>query len=103
MFRNQLASLIVHDQIRTTLHKAKELRPIAERVVTKGKTDTVAARRWVRKWLPNRDHVSRVFDEVSPRFTDRPGGYTRIIKLGPRLGDGAEMALLEFVERADGA
>jgi len=103
MFRNQLASLILHERIRTTLHKAKELRPIAEKVVTHGKTDSVAARRWVRRWLPDRDHVKRVFDEVAPRFANRPGGYTRIVKLGPRKGDGAEMAIIEFVEQGEAA
>ena len=98
MFRNQLAALVEHERIRTTLHKAKELRPIAEKVVTRGRDDSVQARRWVRRWLPDRGHVKKVFDEISPRFADRPGGYTRIIKLGPRQGDGAEMALIEFVE-----
>lgn len=97
MFRNQLASLVEHERIRTTLPKAKELRSIAERVVTHGREDTVAARRWVRRWLPDRTHVKKLFDEIAPRFTDRPGGYTRIVKLGPRKGDAAEMALLEFV------
>ena len=97
MFRNQLASLVVHERIRTTLPKAKELRSIAERVITRGRQDTVSARRWVQRWLPDRTHVKKVFDEISPRFIDRPGGYTRIVKLGPRQGDGAEMALLEFV------
>jgi large subunit ribosomal protein L17 len=98
MFRNQIASLIAHQRIITTLPKAKELRPVAERVITRGKQDTVHARRWVRQWLPNRDHVKKLFDEVSPRFVDRPGGYLRIVKLGPRKGDGAEMAVLEFVD-----
>jgi large subunit ribosomal protein L17 len=90
LFRNQLASL----------HKAKELRPIAEKVVTQGKRDTLNARRQVNRWLPERDLVKKVFDEIAPRFQERPGGYTRIIKLGPRQGDGAEMAVIEFVETA---
>jgi large subunit ribosomal protein L17 len=98
LFRNQLASLVKEERIRTTLHKAKELRPIAEKVVTQGKRDTVHARRQVNRLLPERDLVKKVFDDIAPRFQERPGGYTRIIKLGPRRGDGAEMALIEFVE-----
>ncbi len=101
MFRNQLSSLVRHERIRTTLQKAKALRPIAEKVVTKGRQDTVHARRQVRRWLPDRSDVKKLFDELSPRFAERPGGYTRIVKLGPRRGDGAEMAILEFVERGD--
>ena len=99
LFRNQLASLVKEERIKTTLHKAKELRPIAEKVVTKAKRDTLHARRQVNRWLPERDLVKKVFDDIAPRFQERPGGYTRIIKLGPRLGDGAEMAVIEFVER----
>lgn len=98
LFRNQLAALVDHQRIVTTVAKAKELRPVAERVITQGKRDTVHAQRMVRKWLPDRDRVRRVFDEIAPRFTDRPGGYLRITKLGPRKGDGAEMAVLEFVD-----
>lgn len=98
MFRNQLASLFTHERIVTTLPKAKELRPIAEKLVTRGKTGTVHSRRLVRTWLPNRDHVKKLFDEISPRFQDRPGGYLRIIKLGPRKGDNAEMAAIQFVD-----
>lgn len=101
MFRNQLASLVEAERITTTLHKAKELRPLAERVITRGKTDTVHARRWVRRWLSDRALVKKIFDEISPRFQDRPGGYLRILKLGSRKGDAAEMAILEFVERGD--
>jgi len=101
MFRNQLASLVQHERIRTTLPKAKALRPVAEKVITQGKKDTVHARRRVRRWLPNRSDVKRLFDKISPRFAERPGGYTRIIKLGPRRGDGAEMAILELVEKSD--
>lgn len=103
LFRNQLASLIENERIVTTLPKAKELRPIAEKVITHGKQGTVAARRWVLRWIPNsnqqRTMVKKVFDEIAPRFSERPGGYLRIVKLGPRLGDGAEMAVLEFVDR----
>lgn len=103
MFRNQLASLVASERITTTLHKAKELRPLAEKVVTHGRQSSLAARRWVRRWIPDRTLVSKVFDEIGPRFKDRPGGYTRIVKLGPRKGDAAEMAVLEFVERAGAA
>ena len=98
LFRNQLASLVKEERIKTTLPKAKELRPIAEKVVTQGKRDTLHARRQVNRWLPERDLVKKVFDDIAPRFQERPGGYTRIIKLGPRQGDGAEMAVIEFVE-----
>lgn len=98
MFRNQLASLIEHERITTTLPKAKEVRRIAERLVTSGKTDSLAARRRVGRWVAKRSLVSKLFDDIGPRFKDRPGGYTRILKLGPRQGDGAEQAILEFVD-----
>lgn len=98
MFRNQLASLVVHGRIRTTLAKAKALRPVAEKMITRGREDTVHARRLVRRWLPNRDHVKKLFDEIAPRYADRPGGYLRITKLGPRKGDAAELAVIEFVD-----
>ncbi len=97
LFRNQLESLVEHERITTTLVKAKELRPIAEKMVTKGKSGTLHARRRVRQWL-NRHLVKKLFDDIAPRFAERPGGYTRILKLGPRKGDGAEMALIEFVD-----
>ena len=99
LFRNQVQSLIQEERIVTTLAKAKELRRIAEKVVTRGKRqDDVAAQRWVRRWVPKRELVKKLFDDIAPRFEDRPGGYTRIVKLGPRQGDGAEMAVLEFVD-----
>jgi large subunit ribosomal protein L17 len=98
LFRNQLASLVESGRIRTTLSKAKELRPIAEKIVTKGKRGTVDARRQVRRWIAQRQLVKKLFDEVAPRFQERNGGYLRILKLGPRPGDGAEMAFLEFVD-----
>jgi large subunit ribosomal protein L17 len=99
MFRNQLQSLMESERIITTLPKAKELRPIAEKVITRGKYGTVHDRRWALQWLIKRELVKKVFDEIAPRFTERAGGYLRIIKLGPRQGDGAEMAILELVER----
>lgn len=98
LFRNQLASLIEHERIVTTLEKAKELRPIAEKCITQGKRNTVHARRLALHWLRTREQIKRLFDEIAPRFADRPGGYTRVVKLGPRPGDGAEMAILELVD-----
>ncbi len=98
LFRNQLISLIKHERIITTLPKAKELRPIAERMVTLGRKNTVHARRLVNRWVADRDLIKKLFSEIAPRFATRPGGYTRIVKLGPRKGDGAELAILEFVD-----
>src|SRR5438874_606089 len=97
MFRNQLASLIDKERIVTTLPKAKELRPQIERLITLGKNDSVHARRIAGSQIQDDTLVGKLFDTIGPRFNDRPGGYTRIIKLGPRRGDAAEMAILEFV------
>jgi large subunit ribosomal protein L17 len=99
LFRNQLQSLMDKERIITTLPKAKELRPLAERVITRGKQGTIHARRWALRWLLRRDLVKKLFDDIAPRFSERPGGYLRIVKLGPRLGDGAEMAVIEMVDR----
>src|SRR4029079_5401670 len=101
--RNQLQSLVEREKIVTTLPKAKELRPIAEKVITRGKDGSVHDRCGVLRWVSKRDLVKKVFDEIAPRFQERPGGYLRIVKLGPRQGDGAEMAVLEFVERGEAA
>jgi large subunit ribosomal protein L17 len=101
LFRNQIQSLVENERIITTLPKAKELRPIAEKVITHGKHGTVHDRRWVLRWVLHRELVAKVFDEIAPRFTERPGGYLRIVKLGPRKGDGAEMAVLELVDRGE--
>jgi large subunit ribosomal protein L17 len=98
MFSNQLASLMTHERIETTLTKAKELRPLAERLVTRAKNDDVAARRQVARWIPDRTTVKKLFETIAPRFVDRPGGYTRILRLGARKGDAAEAAILEFVD-----
>ncbi len=101
LFRNQLQSLVENERIVTTLPKAKELRPIAERVITRGKHGTIHDRRWVLRWVLKRELVKKVFDDIAPRFAERPGGYLRIVKLGPRQGDGAEMAVIELVVRPD--
>ncbi|GBC78925.1 50S ribosomal protein L17 [bacterium HR09] len=98
LFRNQLLSLLQHERIITTLPKAKELRPIAERMVTLGRKNSVHARRLVNRWVSDRNLIKKLFSEIAPRFATRPGGYTRIVKLGPRKGDGAELAILEFVD-----
>jgi large subunit ribosomal protein L17 len=98
MFSNQLDSLMTHERIQTTLSKAKELRPLAERLITAAKNDGVAARRRVAQWIPDRTTVKKVFEKIAPRFVDRPGGYTRILRLGARRGDSAEAAILEFVD-----
>lgn len=97
MFRNQLASLIDKERIITTLPKAKELRPQIERLITLGKNDSVHARRQAERVIADDAMVGKLFETIGPRFAERPGGYTRIIKLGARRGDAAEMAILEFV------
>jgi len=98
LFRNQLTALFTHERIITTIAKAKELRPLAERMVTLAGTGTLPARRKVLTMVPDKDVVRRLFDEIAPRFTERPGGYTRIMRLGRRRGDGAELAIIEFVD-----
>ncbi len=100
MFRNQLASLIDNERIITTLPKAKELRPLAEKLITLAKNDSVHTRRQAFAQVPDDRLVAKLFDTLGPRFSTRPGGYTRILKLGARRGDAAEMAILELVERS---
>lgn len=99
MFRNQLASLIQSERIITTLPKAKELRPLAEKLITLARTDSVHARRQAFRQVADDALIAKLFDTLGPRFSTRPGGYTRILKLGARRGDAAEMAILELVER----
>jgi large subunit ribosomal protein L17 len=98
LFRNQLTALFTHERIVTTLAKAKELRPLAEKMVTLARTGTLPARRKVASMISDRIIVRRLFDEIAPRFMDRPGGYTRVLRLGRRHGDGAELAIIEFVD-----
>ena len=100
MFRNQLASLIDNERIITTLPKAKELRPLIEKLITLSKNDSVHARRQAARQVPDDALIAKLFDTLGPRFSTRPGGYTRIMKLGARRGDAAEMAILELVERS---
>ena len=96
--RNMAANLFQHGRIETTTAKAKELRPFAERLITLAKKGDLHARRTAIRKLGDRKAVGLLFEDVGPRFEDRPGGYTRILKLGPRKGDAAEMALIELVD-----
>ena len=94
------SQLFVHEAINTTEAKAKALRPYAEKLITFAKRGDLSARRQVLRAIPDRDVVARLFHEIGPRFAEREGGYTRILKLGPRKGDGAPMARIELVERS---
>lgn len=101
LMRNLLTALFTHERIRTTLPKAKEAQRRAERVLRFTQTNNVAAQREVVRVIADKDLVKKLFDAIGPRFKGRPGGCTRIYKLGPREGDGAEMALLELVVREE--
>ncbi len=101
MLRNMMNSLIAHEAIKTTVPKAKELRRVVEPMITLAKEPTVANRRLAFDRLRDRDSVSKLFDVLGPRFKARPGGYTRILKMGFRVGDNAPMALVELVERTE--
>lgn len=103
MFRNMTASLIAHELIKTTLPKAKELRRVAEPLITLAKADSVAGRRLAFARLRDRDAVTKLFNELGPRYTTRPGGYLRILKCGFRAGDNAPMAYVELVDRPEAA
>lgn len=99
MFKNMSASLIEHEIIKTTLPKAKELRRVVEPLLTLAKRDTVANRRLAFARLRSKSAVKKLFEDLGPRFNQRPGGYTRVLKFGFRNGDAAPMALIEFVDR----
>lgn len=101
MLRNMMNSLIQHEAIKTTVPKAKELRRVVEPMITLAKEATVANRRLAFDRLRDRDSVTKLFDVLGPRFKARPGGYTRILKMGYRVGDNAPMALVELVERSE--
>ena len=99
LFRNMVTSLFEHEQIRTTDAKAKELRGVAERMITLGKKGTLHARRQALETIRSKDVTSKVFDELAERYRERPGGYTRVIKIGQRAGDAVPMSIIELVDR----
>lgn len=96
--RNLATSLLKHKKIKTTVAKAKELRTFIEPIITKAKVDSVASRRYVAADIKDKSVVKELFTEIIPKIGDRPGGYTRIVKLGQRKGDGAELAIIELVD-----
>jgi large subunit ribosomal protein L17 len=98
MFRNMAASLLRHETIKTTLPKAKELRRVVEPLITLAKVDGVANRRLAFDRLRDKEVVGKLFSDLGPRFRERPGGYIRILKMGPRPGDAAPMAIVQLVE-----
>ena len=101
MYKNMAVSLIVHETIRTTLPKAKELRRVVEPLITLAKTDGVARRRLAFDRLRDKQSVGKLFNELGPRFKDRPGGYLRILKIGYRAGDSAPMALVQLLDQPE--
>ena len=101
MLRNMTVSLLKHEAIKTTVPKAKELRRVVEPMITLAKEATLANRRLAFDRLRDRDSVTKLFNDLGPRFKTRPGGYTRILKMGFRVGDNAPMALVELVDRPD--
>src|SRR5437667_12793220 len=103
LYANLTASLIEHGRIKTTVAKAKEVRPVAEEMITLGRRGYVPARRQALKFLRSQDVVHKLISEVGPRFSDRPGGYSRIVKLGPRQVGAAEMSDLDLVDYVPGA
>ena len=103
LFRNLVTSLIEREQVRTTDAKAKELRRIADRMITLGKRGTLHARRQALAYIRSQTVVHKLFDEVATRFRERPGGYTRVVKLGHRHGDAAAMSVIELTDRGEAA
>ena len=103
LLRNLVTSLLQHEHLQTTDAKAKEMRSWVDRMITLGKRNTVHARRQAAAFVRGRDIVKKLFDEIAPRFANRPGGYTRITKLGTRAGDAAPVSLIELGERSDRA
>ncbi len=97
LLRNLVTSFLEKERMRTTLAKAKAAKPLAEKMITLAKKDTLNAKRQALSYIYKKPVVKKLFEELGPRFSERPGGYTRIVKIGPRAGDGAEMAILELV------
>jgi large subunit ribosomal protein L17 len=102
VLRNMATSLVKHERLNTTVPRAKELRRIVEKLITLGKRGDLHARRQVADFVFDDDATRKIFADLSERMKDRPGGYTRILKVGPRKGDGADMALIEFVDHVHG-
>lgn len=100
--RNMATSLFRHERIRTTKAKAKELRPFAEKLISLARTDGMHARRRAHRHIADTEILGKLFDDIGPRFRDQEGGYTRVLKLGARKGDGAEMAIIELTRGPDG-
>lgn len=98
MFSNMITDFFRNERMETTLTKAKELRPMVEKIITTARTNDLSSRRKVLQVVHDKETVQKLFDEIAPRFTDRPGGYTRILKLHPRRGDATELAIIELVE-----
>lgn len=98
MFSNMLTDFFRHERIETSLPKAKELRPLAEKMITTARSNDLASRRKVLRVVKDKTVVKKLFDEIAPRFSERPGGYTRILKMYQRRGDGSERAIIELVE-----
>lgn len=103
LHRNMVTSLFKHERVKTTKAKALEVRRTAEKMVTRAKVDSVHNRRMVARFISDKAILNKLFVEIAPRFVERHGGYTRILKLGQRQGDAAEMVILEFVDKADAA
>ena len=101
MFKNMMTSLIEHEEIKTTIPKAKELRGFLERLITISKVDTVAKRRIVFSRIRSKEAVAKLFNDLGPRFKERPGGYLRILKCGYRAGDKAPMAIVQLVDKKE--
>ena len=102
LFRSSVTNLFIHDRIITTESKAKEMRPIAEKLITWAKKGDLHHRRLAAQYILEPEALQRLFDEIGPEYAERPGGYTRIVKLGPRRGDAAPMAVIELVGRGVG-
>ena len=101
LHRNMVTSLFKHERVKTTTAKALEIRRTAEKMVTRAKVDSVHNRRMIARDISDKTVLNKLFVEIAPRFVERPGGYTRILKLGQRAGDAAEMVILEFVDKAE--
>ncbi len=98
LLRNLVTSLVIEERVTTSLAKARAARSLSEKIITKGKKDTVHSRRMVARMVYGSKAVQKIFNELGPRYKDRPGGYTRLLKLGPRRGDAAEAVILELVD-----